>query len=90
MSVNWTLSFENRLYQIAAASHNYSPASRKVQIRRYLDGELHMFYRGREVDFKEIVPPEKQPIKRDLPMGMNKPAPPADDHSWRSRKTAEL
>lgn len=88
LSVNWTLSFENRLYQIAAASHNYSPASRKVQVRRYLDGGLHMFYRGREVDFKEIAPPTKKPIRRDLPSGMNKPAPPAADHRWRNYKTA--
>ena len=90
LSVNWTLSFENRLYQIAAASHNYSPVSRKVQIRRYLDSRLHMFYRGREVDFKEIVPPTKKPLRKDPPMGMKKPAPPATDHSWRSHKTAEL
>lgn len=90
LSVNWTLSFENRLYQLTAASHNYSPASRKVQVRRYLDGRLHMFYRGRDVDFKEIPPPKKKPFRKDLPIGINKPAPPATDHPWRSRKTAEF
>ena len=90
LSVNWTLSFENRLYQIAAASHNYSPVSRKVQIRRYLDGRLHMFYRGREIDFKEIVPPTKKPPGKDLPMGINTPAPRAADHPWRQYKTAGL
>lgn len=90
LSVNWTLSFENRLYQLAAASHNYSPVSRKVQIRRYLDGRLHMFYRGREIDFKEIVPPTKKPLGKDLPLGINKPAPRAADHPWRQYKTAGL
>jgi len=90
LSVNWTLSFENRLYQIAAASHNYSPVSRKVQIRRYLDGRLHMFYRGREIDFKEIPPPTKKSPGRDLPIGMNKPAPSAADHPFRRYKTARL
>jgi transposase len=90
LSVNWTLSFENHIYQVAAASHNYSPVSRKVQVRRYLDGRLHMFYRGREIDFKEIPPPKKKPSGRDLPHGMNKPAPPAADHLWRRYKTAGL
>lgn len=83
LSASWTLSFENRLYQIAAASANYSPASRKVQIRRYLDGALHMFYRGNEVGFKEFDSPKKKPIRKDLPPGMNKPSLPAADHPWR-------
>lgn len=64
LSVNCTLSFENRVYQLAAASRNYSPASRKVHVRRYLDGELHMFYRGDEIGFQEINPKtttEKKP-----------------------------
>lgn len=90
LSVSWTLSFENRLYQIAAASHNYSPASRKVQVRRYLNGRLHMFYRGREIHFKEIPPPRKKPSGRDLPTGIDKPPAPATDHPWRSYKTARL
>ena len=56
LSANWTLSFENRVYQIRRESENYAPASRQVQVRRYLDGELHLFYRDREVDFEEIDP----------------------------------
>lgn len=56
LSANWTLSFENRVYQIKRESANYAPASRKVQVRRYLDGELHIFYRDREVGFEEFDP----------------------------------
>ena len=56
LSVNRTLSFENRIYQIDSESANYSPSTRKVQVRRYLDGGLHMFYRGRETAFQEIDP----------------------------------
>ncbi len=87
LSPNWTLSFENHLYQITAGSTNYSPASRKVLIRRYLNGRLHFFYRGQEVDFKEFTEPKKLQCKhlrrKDLPLGINKPSPPATDHPWR-------
>ncbi|MGH8604065.1 MAG: ISNCY family transposase, partial [Gammaproteobacteria bacterium] len=56
LSANWTLSFENRVYQIERASANYSPASRKVLVRRYMDGTLHIFYRDREVGFARFDP----------------------------------
>ena len=56
LSANWTLSFENRVYQIERESANYAPASRKVQVRRYLDGELHIFYRDRDVSFARFDP----------------------------------
>ena len=88
LSVNWTLSFENRVYQIKAASHNYSPASRKVLVRRYLDGELHMFYRGNDADFEEIDPGKKEKKKKFIkgrnvrPLGAGKPSTPATDHPW--------
>jgi len=87
LSVNWTLSFENRVYQIKAESANYSPASRKVQIRRYLDGGLHIFYRGNEAGFEEIDP-RKYENKKKFTKGRNLPpgtgySSPAADHPWR-------
>ena len=90
LSVNWTVSFENRVYQIKSGSANYSPAERKVQLRRYLDGELHMFYRGNEVGFEEINPrknEKKRFIKGRIspPLRTNKPSPPATDHPWRTQ-----
>ena len=91
LSVNWTLSFENRVYQIKSGSANYSPASRKVLVRRYLDGELHMFYRGNDADFEEINPGRKEKNKKrtkgrnTLPSGINKPVPPSANHPWRKQ-----
>lgn len=89
LSSNWTLSFENRVFQIKAGSRLYSPASRKVHIRRYLDGTLHMFYRGNEIAFEEIHPTKtivKKNVKKKLvnrpgmPHRNRKPSP---DHPWR-------
>jgi hypothetical protein len=85
LSPNWTLSFENRVYQIKPGSAaNYSPAKRKVYVRRFLDGTLHLFYRDIEVDFQEINP-QKTITKKNSPLrtGSGKPRrPPAPDHPW--------
>lgn len=91
LSVNWTLSFENRIYQIKPGSANYSPASRKVQIRRYLDDSLHIFYRGSEAAFEEINPRSTEKKKKFIngrnrpPLGANKSSIPAADHPWRKQ-----
>jgi len=83
LSANWTLSFENRVYQIAAASANYSPARRRIEVRRYLDGSLHMFYRGNQVAFEEIDPKKKRPAKRTL-AARGKSSFPSPTHPWRT------
>jgi len=89
LSANWTLSFENRIYQIESESANYSPASRKVQVRRYLDGGLHMFYRGSEARFQELNP-NKVGEQKKTPAGRRSSAragtapPPAPNHPWKT------
>lgn len=88
LSVNWTLSFENRVYQIETGSANYAPASRKVQLRRYLDGGLHIFYRGNETTFEEIDPQKTPKNKKSINGRKSTPATmksaPAIDHPWRN------
>ncbi|MCC7308439.1 MAG: ISNCY family transposase [Acidobacteria bacterium] len=94
LSAHWTLSFENRVYQIRSHTNHYSPARTSVQIRSYLDGRLHMFYRGIEVEFHEIDPKEKESERTSVPpsvtgahvkaKGRRKPAP---DHPWRRSQT---
>ncbi len=88
LSAYWTLSFDNRVYQITPAGRNYSPARRKVHVRRYLDGQLHMFYRGNEVGFEEINP--KIANNKNSPPRRRKPGdasvtrlPPSPNHPWR-------
>jgi transposase len=87
LSVNWTLSFETSVYQIKAGSANYSPARTQIQVRRYLDGELHMFYRGNEVSFEEIDPEKNKKKKfikgRNRPLAEGRESPRAD-HPWRT------
>lgn len=88
LSINWTLSFENRLYQLARSSANYSPAKRKVVVRRYLDGSLHMFYRGDEVGFEEFDPgaarKTNSPRRERSLAARGKPPLPSPNHPWKT------
>lgn len=93
LSTNWTLSFENRLYQLASWSANYSPAKRKVLVRRYLDGSLHMFYRGEEIGFEEFDPgvarkTKTQRRERSL-AASGKPPLPSPDDPWKTPWSAK-
>jgi hypothetical protein len=91
LSANWTLNFETSVYQIKAASSNYSPAKTQAQVRRYLDGRLHMFYRGNEVEFDELDPGKKEKKKRfikgrnTMPSGEGKRSSPSADHPRRKQ-----
>lgn len=91
LSINWTLSFENRLYQLASLARNYSPAKRKVLVRRYLDGSLHMFYRGEEIGFEEFDPQvkglarqTKTPRRERSLAASGKPPLPSPSHPWKT------
>jgi len=88
LSINWTLSFENRLYQLTSLSRNYSPAKRKVSVKSYLDGSLHMFYRDEELAFEELDPTTAQQTKtrrRETSLAASgKTSLPSPDHPWKT------
>ncbi len=92
LSANWTLSFENRLFQLEPVSRNYSPATRKACVRRYLDGSVHVFYRDKELDFTELNPvnspqrkPANSPPQRQRSLAARgKPPLPSQNHPWRT------
>jgi transposase len=90
LSANWTLSFENRVYQLEPDSANYSPTKRKATVRKYLDGSLHFFYRGAEVESTEINPvkpptPVKPLTRRKMSLAARGQAHlPSQNHPWRT------
>lgn len=60
LTKKWTFSFETRLYRIRGMSKLNGPATRDVFIKRYLDGTLHIFYRGKDVQFEVFIPEPKK------------------------------
>ena len=93
LSINWTLSFENRLYQLTPISRNYSPTKRKVLVRHYLDGSLHMFYRDEEIGFEEFAPGvagKTKTARRERSLAASgKPSLPSPNHPWKTAWSAK-
>ncbi len=88
---DWTVRWKNRMFQITRGDTVLPPARRKVIVQEWLDGSIHIEYRGNEVQFKEIAArphQEKQPVKVSGEITCYKP--PAD-HPWRQyRNRARL
>ena len=86
VSNDWVLRYNNRLLQIIRQSP-LPPAKSRVLVRKYLDGSLHLMYRGNEVDFTEIHQPSPQPKDSALnpprPKIPRRPPIPTQDHPWR-------
>ena len=51
---DWTIRYNNRLFQITGDNKHLPPAKRVVVVQKSLDGLLKVFYRGNEVNFIEI------------------------------------
>lgn len=85
---DWTLSYQNRWLQIVGPKRNLPPAKAQVTVQRRLDGSLHLFYRGEELRYEELVHrPSRVPA---CPQAAAPAAPvaradwrPAADHPWR-------
>jgi len=59
---DWVVRFENGYYQLERQSQR-APVRSKVEVKRYLNGELHFYYRGREVGYQQLA---ERPAKRML------------------------
>ena len=85
---DWTIRYDNRWYQITGPREGMPRPKAKVTVQCRLDGSLHLHYRDRELDFREIprqarvVPPREKPQALMQPRPA-KQAPPSPDHPWR-------
>lgn len=81
---DWIVRYDNGYYQIARQSQR-SPTSKKVMVRRYLNGELHFNYRGKDLEYRQL-PQRPVPTQAAGPVTMARPRHipnPAPDHPWR-------
>jgi hypothetical protein len=82
---DWVVRYKNRFFQIVLQS-NLPPARRKVTVREYLDGSIHMVYRGEEVFHEEIGKGREEPKSTNVenlkPESKQRHIP-SSDHPWR-------
>jgi transposase len=88
---DWVVRYENRWFQLQRQSGHYAPARGRVQVYEDINGKITIEYRGRELKWKEIAAPVKQPAQPVLataaptvkmPLRRGKTIP-AADHPWR-------
>lgn len=60
ISADWVVRFENNYYQLERQSKR-APARSRVEVSRHLSGELHFYYRGKQIGYNKLVDrPPKQ------------------------------
>jgi len=82
---DWTITLEGQWLQLTSTKAPLPPARSKVQLRRYLNGELHIFWQGNELGYtvfgkswkkpprpKHLIPPADHPWLRAVPIGKAK------------------
>ena len=86
ISNDWVVRYENRYLQLERQSR-YAPAGQKVTIRQARDGSLRLYYRNREVQWKEIKPQPAIPKPKataPVVVEIRRGRPAASTHPWRT------
>ena len=79
---DWIVRFEGGFYQLRRQS-KYEPASGKVMVRKYLNGELHFNYRGEDIPYEKLA---ERPVRISKSLAVKKAKreyKPSPDHPWR-------
>jgi len=82
LTADWIVRFENGFYQLRPQSRK-PPTVSKVKVRRYLNGELHFCYRGKNLAYTKIegrAPRVKQATEK---LGRAPRWTPPANHPWR-------
>lgn len=80
---DWTVRWRNRIFQITKANKILPRARQRVTVQEWLDGSIHLVYRGKELRYREL---DKKPLrekKKITAAAERKPYRPAADHPWR-------
>lgn len=98
ISEDWVVRYENRFFQLEAASRNYAPAKGKVVVWERPEGQVGIEYRGRAVRWREIPAPVKPRDPQGAHRGASTPTPPRTkrrwtppaDHPWREASRRQM
>ena len=80
---DWTVRWNRRVFQIVKDNKILPRARAKVVVQEWLDGTIHIVYRGEELRHKEIY---KKPLRKKKKANISaadKVHIPAADHPWR-------
>ena len=84
---DWTVSWCNRILQVAAEHQKLRLARKKIVVSELLDGALRLTYRDHVLAFQEL--PKRPPSpgrKRTAPTNPKPKYKPPADHAWRTKR----
>jgi transposase len=79
VSNDWTVRLESKYLQIVPSSAPMPPSGTRVELRRFLDGSLHVYWKRDEL---VVTPFEQKPAPRIKSQPM-----PTAEHPWRRQST---
>lgn len=80
---DWTVQYKNRYFQILKENKRLPPTREKVTVSEWLDGSIHLVYKGGELKYKPLASRPVRQAKVETIKPKKKYIPPAD-HPWRS------
>lgn len=82
---DWTVSWDNRFFQIDRDHENLSLAGRSVLVRRLRDGRMQLLYEGRKLKWKELPTKPKALPREPRRVGRTRLVKPPAGHPWTDR-----
>jgi len=87
---DWTVRWKNRIFQIKKENRVLPPARKRVTVQEWLDGSVHLVYKGEKVAYVEIAEkPAREKKPADASDMITYYKPPAD-HPWRRYKNRPM
>ena len=85
LSNDWTIRFENRIYQILKRNNPLPRPKAKLTVRLLLSGSMQILYKGERLKFKRIAtaPTEDDDKATAVPRRKHSKYTPPADHPWR-------
>jgi transposase len=81
---DWTVQYKNRYFQIVKENQPLPRTREKILISEWLNGSIHLIYKGGELKFKELpCRPIKEMVLKATSIKPRKKYIPAADHPWR-------
>ena len=80
---DWTVRWMNRIFQITRTNKVLPRARQRVTVQEWLDGSIHLVYRGKELQYRELDKKPPREGKKEVGIVERMPYRPPADHPWR-------
>lgn len=79
---DWTISWENRFFQIDSAHENLALAGRRVLVRLLRNGTIQLLSEGRKLKYQELSAKPPTSVRPPRRVGRTRLVKPAAGHPW--------